>query len=528
VSARFALDALPGRQAALEASGLGPAAQQEQREALQQEVDFYGTLEGAIRFVRGDGVATLAIVVATFLGALVGPRLDAAWAAQLALGQGFLTLVPSLITAAAAALAIARAGRSADHAQELLRPFVAQPRALFYAAGVALVLALLPGTPKLPLLLIAGLCAGVALLLQTEQPATQATAAAGATQPQGEHIELAVGYSLLPLLSEGEGLLALVHRTRVATSEALGIELPPVQIRDDVGLRVSEYEVSFRGQRLARGRLMPSRVLAVPPPGAELSEDERRTAVPPGGLDPPAGVWLSADEARRRGWPASAPAEVMSFQLEQALRRHARLFFGRQQATAMWQQVGRTHPAVIADLERRGADLGAVSRVGRELLAQGLSLADAPAFLEALADEWSEEAPVPAVALRVRRALPHVVTASAQSSDGVIYALVLAPAVDEALRAESEASPMAIPRLSAADHAHLAEELAARAARLTAERRRPVLVCSDDVREVAEALAHAAAPAMLVAGYGELLAEARFAEVGRIGLGLGAGVAAVE
>ena len=519
VSARFALDALPGRQSALESAGLDAPRYREEQAALQEEIDFHASLEGAIRFVRGDGLATLGIALATFIGVALGPYADLGQAGQLVLGQGFLTLLPALVTAAAAALAIARAGRTDDATGELLRPFVGRPRAMVFAALAALAIALVPGTPKLALLFIAALCVALAEVARRGRPdeRTSTGDAAADTAPEPEYVELAIGYSLLPLLAEGEGLLAQVRRARLAVAEEIGVSLPAVRIHDDGALKVSEYAVRFRGRCLTRARLMPSRVFALPPAEEDsvaLSRaHDARSAV----WDQMAGLWTELEQARRDGWTTLTPAEVLVLHVAVTLRRHASTFLGRQQAQEILDGLRATHPALVADLERKAADAGAVRAVGKALLAQGLSLADAPSILEALADEWPTEAPPAEIAARVRQAAPQMVTAAAQSADGVVHALTIAPHVAEALAGEAADDELPIPRLSAEDHAQLTRELVARVAQQTVRGRTPVVVCRDDIRELVEELARSAALGLLVVGWGELSPDARFVQVAQLG-----------
>jgi len=516
VAARFTLDALPGRQSALGALESRAAAQE--RERLEQEIDFYGAMDGAARFVRGDGIATVIIVVATFFGAgLMGPQLSWGRTAELSLGMGFATLLPALITSAAAALALSRTTTESDYAGDLLGQIVVQPRALAFAALAAALLAVVPGAPKAPLIVTAAVVGALALMLWRQGQAGLTRAAQGTAAPPTQpvdHLELSLGYSLLPLLTEDGGLLERSRRLRERLSAGLGLSLPPLRVRDDEALRVSAYALTFRGERLADGRLMPSKVLAVPrEAGAELPDGA------PGPSFLRGSVWVSSEQGRQlaaEGRRVLAPFDVLLAHLEHCYATAADRFLGRQEISEMLERLRSSQPALVREIEQAGIDLGTVRAVAQRLLAEQVPLRNPALLLEGLADEWRYTQDTDALAELVRPRFASAITERAQSPDGRIYAITLTPRLEELLRDHADETSPTVPALDLAGAQTVAQDLAAALREQARPDRHPVVLTDPEVRTIVRRLLAGREPTALVLSSRDLLPDAQVVEVRRI------------
>ncbi|ABC81132.1 flagellar biosynthesis protein FlhA [Anaeromyxobacter dehalogenans] len=505
VAARFTLDALPGKQMAIDADlAAGLVDDREaraRRQALERETEFFGAMDGASKFVRGDAVAGLAITAVNIVGGLltglVRDHLSLSAAAEtytlLTVGDGLVSQMPALLVSTAAGLVVTRAAGS-DLGTQVATQMLGRPPVLRTAAGVLLALGLLPGMPLAAFGGVAG-----ALLLAARRAARRQEAAARAPRPAAEAqgperiqdllaldaLELGVGYGLVPLidLEKGGELPGRVTALRRQLATDLGIVLPPVHLRDDLRLEPGQYRVLLRGVELGRGLAHPERLMALDPNGGDPAVE----GVP--GVDPAFGlraVWISpADRPRAEalGLTLVDAASVITTHLSELLRRNAHEIVGRQEVQELLGMLGRDAPKLVEDVVPGAISLGELVRVVRGLLREGVSVRDLRTVLEAVADAAPRSKEAAWLVEAARRRLSRQLTARATGADGVVRALTLDRSTEETLRATlgaSDGEAALAPDVETARR--LVASLEAGATRLTGAGHPVVLLAPPDLR----------------------------------------------
>jgi flagellar biosynthesis protein FlhA len=456
VAARFTLDAMPGKQMAIDAdlnAGLVAEAEaRRRREQIAREADFYGAMDGASKFVRGDAIAGLVITAVNIVGGLaVGvlqegmPLIEALTTyTVLTVGDGLVAQLPALVTSTAAGIVVTRAASESDLSEDLLGQLSSRARPLALAGGVLGVLALFPGLPILPFALPAAvLGVGAWRLRGAAPPAPPETAPAA--PPPAESVEsllpvdplqLEIGYALLGLVDRGGGQSELLERIRVLRRQIaleMGFVVPAIRVRDNAALRGHQYAVRLRGNEIARGEVYPDRLLAMDPGGAEeeipgLEVREPTFGLPARWIDP-----SLKDGALAAGYTVVDASTVVATHLSETIRRHAPALLGRQEVQALLNQVKDTHPAVVEGLIPGLLPLGIVHRVLQRLLAEGVSIRDLAVVLEVLADIAPASRDPAVLAEHVRAALAETVSRPYVGADGTLRALLLSPATEASL-----------------------------------------------------------------------------------------------
>ncbi|MEN6303654.1 MAG: flagellar biosynthesis protein FlhA [Armatimonadia bacterium] len=410
VAARFCLDEMPGKQMSVDAdlnAGLIPEDEaRARRRDIEREADFYGAMDGASKFIRGDAIAGIVIVCINILGGIaigagrmgmpIGEALQRY--ALLTVGDGLVSQIPALLISTATGIVVTRSASERDLGSDVLGQLLAHPRALSVVSVMLFSLGLVPGLPKFSFLLLG---AGTGLVAwqvtrARKQPARpsaaeakpHAAAAEDDALPPVDRLSLDVGYGLIGLLEDthGPGLLSRITALRRQLSRDLGLLIPPVRVRDDISLQPNEYVIRLRGSERARGQARPGSLLAMPgdanPP--PLPGDETREPV----FDLPA-WWIQPEhqlQAETRGYTVVEPAAVLATHLSETIRAHAAEVLTRQDVADLIEQVRATEPAVITELIPDLAGVGQIHQALRQLLDEGLAIRDLPALLEALAD----------------------------------------------------------------------------------------------------------------------------------------------
>lgn len=378
VAARFALDALPGRQLALDRLAVESAV--ERGRQLEAESTFYGAMDGVARFLRGDAIACVVIAGLMPLGAL-GAGGDTGGVVGLvsaAVGLATLLLASSLLTGAAAALSLARA-TSAEAAGASLRDQLLQPALLTALAVILLALALVPGIAKAPLLAVAALAGAGGWWAHTRRQRDLA----GGPDAGTVELEVRLGLGLVGLLAEGD-LPALLARTRAQAADRLGFTVAPVAVTDDDSLPANGFRICLDGATVAEDTLRPGRVLLVGLGEAVLPAGGSEARLPDGRV----GTWLRpGDDARLPGseYCALQPLQVLMEHLECAFVTHAATLFDLQRATEWLAAVQTMHPASVLALQQAGLGAAEVREVGKALLREGVPLRERVTLVEALA-----------------------------------------------------------------------------------------------------------------------------------------------
>jgi flagellar biosynthesis protein FlhA len=462
VAARFTLDALPGKQMAIDAdlsAGLIDETEaRRRREEVSRQADFYGAMDGASKFVKGDAIAALLITFINIIGgifiAVVQKGLPLSQAASkytiLTVGEGLVAQIPALIVSTAAGIMVTRASGQTRMGAQVADQLAASPRALWIAAAVLGGFALIPGLPKLPFVVLGAALGGLARYASAAEAdrANRARIAADeATKPveaaadpmrdllQIDPIELEVGYALIPLIDESQGgdLLDRIQLLRKQSALEVGILIPPIRVRDDLRLPANEYVIKLRGAEIARAEVMPRFLLALDTGAVSRPIEGIETIDPAFGLT---ARWIAAArrvEAESYGFVVVEPTTVVATHLMEALKANAAELLGRQDVQEMVDTLKRTHPALVEELVPAKVSLSLLHRVLQRLLRERIPIRDLVTILEAIGDHADQTRDAEALTEHVRRALANVIARLYADDTGTVRGLTLGPKLETAL-----------------------------------------------------------------------------------------------
>jgi flagellar biosynthesis protein FlhA len=463
VAARFTLDAMPGKQMAIDAdlsAGLIDESEaRRRREEIARYADFYGAMDGAAKFVRGDAIAGLIIaginLIGGFVVGMVQHGLSAAESLQryslLTVGDGLVSQIPALVVSTAAGIIVTYGSSTPQVGAAVASQLTRHPRAIWVASGVLLCFAILPGLPTLPFLMLASAAGAVAWRAErslARQAASAELPAARVEAPPDpksqlrdllavDPLELEVGYALVPLVDEAQRG-DLVQRIGIARKQLgleLGILVPPVRVRDNIQLPATSYQIKIRGVRQAGGEVLPQYLLALDPTGSLPPLEGIRVTDPAFGL--PA-TWIPPErraDAELAGYGVVEPQTVITTHLVETVRRHAAELLTRQNVRELLDSLKETNPALVEDTVPQRLSLGTVHRVLQRLLQEGVPIRDLALILETLADAGETTKDPEVLAEQVRRALGSVIAALHAEADGVIRAIGVGPRLEAALMA---------------------------------------------------------------------------------------------
>ncbi len=465
VAARFTLDAMPGKQMAIDAemnAGLIKEVEAKRRRLdVEREADFYGAMDGASKFVRGDAMAGIIIVVVNIIGGLVlglaTRHLSFAQAIStytiLTVGEGLTTQIPALLLSTAAGIIVTRSGSGgASLGGDLMRQLTALPRVLYIVSIVLFLLALFGLPPLVPSVLgLGGLYLGWRMeRSQKAERQAQKVAEDGQRKERDkgpesamaligvDTVELELGVGLVPLASgrAGQDLIQRISALRRQIAAELGLVLPSVRVRDNLELGLNQYRIRIRGGEVAQGELRPDRFLAMGQ-GELMVEGQVPTTDPVFGLK---AHWIgeeARDRAELQGWTVIDAGSVMVTHLAESVRSHAFEILGRQDLKAMVDHVRKTHPAIVEELLPDLLSLGEIQRVLSNLLRERVSIRDLPTILEAMADQARASRDPEMLTEAVRQAIGRTIV-HPYLNTGVLHALVLSPEVEAEMRSSIE------------------------------------------------------------------------------------------
>ncbi|MFN0071908.1 MAG: flagellar biosynthesis protein FlhA, partial [Chloroflexota bacterium] len=504
VAARFTLDAMPGKQMAIDAElnagAIDDATARARRKAIEGEADFYGAMDGASKFVKGDAIAGIIIIIVNILGGLVigvfqlgMPVIQALQNYTiLTVGDGLVSQIPALLISTATGLIVTRAASEAHLGQDIAKQLSANPRALFMVSGFLVALALIPGLPKLPLLTIAALLGGTAYFIrrgakQDAEIAAQPAPIATPSEPENvrtlmrvDPIEVEIGYGLIPLTDAEQGgtLLGRVTLIRRQMALDLGLVLPTIRIRDNAQLPPHLYAIKLRGVQIASGEVRPSRLMAMNPGLADQDLEGIPAVEPAFGL--PA-IWIvpeDQDRAELLGYTVVDPNSVIITHLSEVIRAHASSILSRQDVQLLIDHVKEENPALVNDLVQDVLSLGDIQHVLQNLLRERVSIRDLVTILEAIADQARVTKDPDLLSEHARQALSRQITTLCQADDGKVSVMTLAPAWQQELgRAvvQTERGPNLSLEPGLAQR--FLQELRYAMERMAAGGRQPVLLC---------------------------------------------------
>ncbi|MCC7010585.1 MAG: flagellar biosynthesis protein FlhA [Acidobacteria bacterium] len=532
VTARFTLDAMPGRQMAIDADlNAGVINEQEarvRRDRVRREADFYGAMDGAIRFTQRDALAAVLItgvnIVAGLIIGVVQHGLDLSTAAEtytiLTVGEGLVTSIPALLVSMSGGLITTRASSESHLGEEVAVQLLARSRPLAVASSVLVGLALIPGLPKFAFLFVAAVLGGTAYAnrRQAEAPAeaepgpekAESVEAVVAVDPLG----IEVGYALVTIVDETQGgtLLTRVRSIRRQIASETGLVVPPVHVADNLQLPPRTYAILVKGVEVARGDLFVDRLLAINPGTVSAAIDGISTKEPAFGL--PA-VWIAQDRrdaAISAGYTVVDPTTAISTHLSEVIRTFLPELLTRQHTKELVDRVAETSPKLVEELIPKQATIGDVQRVLRQLLRERVPVRDLTTILEAMADVTAVSKDPDVIVEAVRAALGRSVCRPYQGDGGELRVIALSPSLEDALAASltrtDRGAVLAIePARAQALAARLGEVLA------TGDLAQPVLLCTPTLRPHLWRLFSRVLPHLAVLSHGEVPPQVRIAAV---------------
>ena len=571
VAARFTLDAMPGKQMSIDAdlnSGLiDEQGAKQRRQDIQREADFYGAMDGASKFVKGDAIAGLIITTINIIGGLsIGifmRGMDAAQAAGhyslLTVGDGLVGQIPALLMSTAMGVIVTRAAASSELGPDLINSFTRYPRPLYIAAGMLLSLGLIPGLPTAPfvgLALLTGFLGysvsreaelqsinaeenaamfptGQAPAGQAGTPAGQAPSGAQAEAPKAEPVspedvmklltvepmEAEIGYAIIPLIDPGQGgdMLERIGTIRKQMALEMGIVVPPIRIRDNIQIKPTEYILRVKGAEAGRGELLPDHYLAMNTGAVAEDLIGVPTKEPAFGL--PA-LWISPDlrdKAEAMGYTVVDAPSVLATHLSEVIRKNGAELLTRQEVQKLTDMVKETSPAVVNDL-LASLSLGEIQKVLQNLIREQIPIRDLVTIFEALADYGKMSRSVDFLTERAREALSRLISLKIQGPDGIITAATLSPNWEQKITAgvdgdlargwQLNLDPREVQRMIAA--------ISKAMDMMIAKNLPPVLLVHPDVRLIVRRLIEGSITNIFVVSYNEITRGVQIKTVGMV------------
>ncbi|MBC8003320.1 MAG: flagellar biosynthesis protein FlhA [Opitutaceae bacterium] len=522
VAARFTLDAMPGKQMAIDAElnagMINETEARTRRRKVEQEADFYGAMDGASKFVRGDAIAAILITLINIIGGfaigIMQKGMSVTDALQrftlLSIGDGLVSQIPALITSTAAGILVTRAAGKDDLGRELSKQLLFNPRSLYILSAMMMVFAIVPGLPMVPFLILAIAAFAVARALGNQkglaiasgeagETASGAATAGAPTKPgaagaAGDKLEtllnldtlqIELGYGLVSLADTRKGgdLLERVTGVRKTFAQEMGVIVPPIRLRDNLQLGPNEYRFLLKGNAVAQGELMPSHWLAMNATNSKTTLKGVPTVEPVFKL--PA-TWVTDVERKNAeisGYTVVDAASVLVTHLSETVKRNCHDILSRQDVQNLLDNLKQTHPTIVMELIPGQLNVGQIQRVLQNLLAEGISIRNLAGILEKVGDYAALTKNPDELSEHARRALSAQIVKPYQQDNGSLRAITMEPKLEQQIAQGVRQSPTEIslvmePKLAR----HVVESLSQRIQQLLAAGQPPVVLCAPQIR----------------------------------------------
>jgi flagellar biosynthesis protein FlhA len=550
VAARFTLDAMPGKQMAIDADlNAGLVDENEarhRREVIAREAEFHGAMDGASKFVRGDAIAgiiiTLVNIICGFVIGVLQQKMPVMVAAQnytlLTVGDGLVTQIPALIISTAAGIVVSRSAAESSMGVDFANQLLGNQRAVYLGSIIIFAFGLIPGLPHLPFIVLGVIVGGSAYLFERKrrevtklESAEEAEAEKAVKAPESvEHLllldpmELEVGYGIIPMVDRDQNgeLLDRIRSMRRQFAMEMGMVIPPIHIRDNLNLKASEYRILIKGVEAGQFELMVNHLMAMDPGDAVQKVDGVPCREP--AFDLPA-VWIpekKQDEAKYAGYTVVDNTAIIATHLTEVIRRHADELLGRQEVQNLLDNLSRTHPKAVEELTPALLTLGAIQKVLQNLLREGVSIRDLLTVVEALADYATVTKDPDVLTEYVRQRLARAIVTDHIPENGVLSVLTLEQDVEEVLlnsvQHTEHGSYLSVDPTVAdtiMNSVNKETEIA------VAKGHEPIIVCSPQLRRHFRRMVEQFAPSLMVLSHSELLNNVKFKSLGKVRLQYG-------
>ncbi|MBN2374919.1 MAG: flagellar biosynthesis protein FlhA [Sedimentisphaerales bacterium] len=544
VAARFTLDGMPGKQMAIDAdlnAGLiNEGEARRRREDISREADFYGAMDGASKFVRGDAIAGIIITLVNIIGGLAIGILQYNMPLSrcfkvfttLTIGDGLVSQIPAFIISISAGLIVTRSNSKNNLGDELIQQLTSKPKALI-VAGVFLVMLAFAKLPTVPLMMLAGSCGGLAYIINRSQKQKvtqdrQAKTQAAAAVPQAEKIEtllpvdrmeLEIGYGLIPLVDTKQGgdLLQRISMIRRQIALDMGIIVPNIRIRDNVNLTSNDYSIKIKGVEITRGQVYPEKFMAMDSGATTGKITGEQTTEPAFGL--PA-FWITAEkrqQAEMMNYTVVDASSILATHLTEIIKSHAAELLTRQDLNALLETVKEKSPAVVEEVIGSTLKAGDVQKVLQALLEERVPLRDMETILETLGDWGSRTQDLEILAEYVRNALARTICGQYREDDGKLRCVTLDPSLEDTINRHIErndrGSFLTIPPALASKITQAVSKELEKLIKLGAH---PVVLCSPQIRLSLRRLLAPTLSSVVILGYNEIVKEIQIESVGMV------------
>jgi flagellar biosynthesis protein FlhA len=547
VAARFTLDAMPGKQMAIDAEmnagAIDEATASKRRRKVQAEAEFYGAMDGASKFVRGDAVAGILITLINVIGGFcIGilqkgmPIVDALQKyTLLSIGDGLVAQVPALIVSVAAGILVTRASGDSNLGSHISKQMTLYPRAIAVVSAMLFAFGLIPGMPMVPFFTLGGGAAFIAYSITKSRKATAAAEAAKPAEPQpgGKtasgapqkpkavaaefeklieidvfSIELGTGLLKLAEKKQGGDLLDRVTGVRKTFAREMGMIVPPIAIRDNLELGQHEYRFLLRNKQVARGQVIANRWLAMNVTNSSVKLNGQTTIEPVFGLS---ATWIAQEERRTaeiNGYTVVDPASVLITHLSESIKRFSNLILGRQDVQALVDHLKEKNPTLVNELIPDLVNIGIIQRVLQNLLKESISIKNLSVIMECIADYAAISKNPDDLSEQVRKRLGTYFVSEFETEPGLIKAITLDPRLEQLLmtkvqRSQYDVGLMIDPQLAQ----HLLTELTKRMTEMSEQSLTPIAIVSAELRLAFKRFFEPSLTKLVVLSYQELPAQ---------------------
>lgn len=548
VAARFTLDAMPGKQMSIDAdlnAGLiGEDEAREKRRTLQREADFFGAMDGASKFVKGDAIAGIIITLVNIVGGFVigvwqlGMSFGTAIQTYtvLTVGDGLVSQIPALLVSTATGVLVTRASSGESFGKDVSRQLTTFPRVIALASVILVLLALVPGLPSLPFLILAGGTGYVAYALfqetkrkqVAEQEETMRRGRREQRQPENvlslfqvDPLEIEIGYNLIPLTDESQGgdMLDRLAAVRRQCAAELGIFVRPIRIRDNLQLSPNSYSFKIRGVEITSGEIMPGHYLAMNPGQSEEGHPVNGIATKEPTFGLPA-WWVTPEEKERlelKGYTVVDSVTVLITHLTEFIKNHAHELLGRQEVKEMVETVKENNPAVVEELIPDLLSIGEVQKVLQNLLRERVPVRDLVTILEVLADNARLTKDLDYLTESTRQALFRTISRQYAGEDGSLKVITLHPKLEQKIadslqQTQNGNFPVLEPEITE----NIFQQLSKLVEEMTLVGAQPVVLCSARIRMPFKRLTERFLPNLAILSLNELAPNIEVESVGTV------------
>jgi flagellar biosynthesis protein FlhA len=547
VAARFTLDAMPGKQMAIDAdlnAGLiDEDTARAKRLSIAREADFYGSMDGATKFIRGDAIAAIIIILVNIFGGFVIGVLQLGMilvnALQtytlLTVGAGIVLQVPALLISSAAGIIVTKASSENNLAADIARQMFSQQRVMYIASALSALALLIPGMPKIPFLALAifffylGFSFGSVTMQQAEQDKAEAIkvqkdAVTKDSTPEKivpkvdvDTLELEIGYGVIPLVDPKQNgtLLEKITSMRKKLASELGIIIPPIRIRDNISLKPNNYVIKIKGADMASGEVMNDRLMAMNPGGVTDKISGYETIEPAFGLS---ATWITqADKERAQvsGYTVVDASTVIITHITEIIRKFAEELLGRQEVKMLIDNVKEKYPTVVEELIPELMTIGDVQKVLAQLLSERIPIRNLVTILEILADNARVSKNIDSLTSNCRQGIARQITKMYQTPKGIIVAITLDPALEQKIADSIQFTEQgSFTSLSPVFLQNIFKSLYDEIEKVTKMGYQPIVLCSTSIRPHFKKMTVRTFPNLIVLAYNEILADVEIQAIG--------------